>query len=426
MIGEELENRKEQFSQLGISSYDAYLEMEKFDVPKMPRIVVMVDNLSVFREEFQDYEDVMLNICREGLALGVTVIATAKQTSGLSYKFFNNFETRLTFNCTDSSEYSNVFDRCQIRPKNFPGRGLVSIDKEVYEYQAYLPFDGETESQRIEQVRVFISKIAAKYGTERARSVPSIPSVLTEEYWISGAYKFDEFIVPVGLTYSEIEPVTVDLAHVGAVGIYGREGFGKSNLIRLILNYLQRHVFDLPCKAYLIDGYDKQLAEFETYGFVERFTIDCSEFEEIVQNFSDAANARMDILRMGGSLKDEPLLLCVVQNSQIFDASTVSKAISDQFKKLINDAKQLKICFIFSNVDNNPEYSPSEIMKIARDFTQYFLLDDIANVKLFGSSKFNVSDLRPFKKAISLGEGYLYDSRNGIEKIKLVKCERSI
>jgi S-DNA-T family DNA segregation ATPase FtsK/SpoIIIE len=91
---------------------------------------------------------------------------------------------------------------------------------------------------------------------------------------------------------------------------------------------------------------------------------------------------------------------------------------------LLGDAKQLKICFIFSNVDNNPEYSPSEMMRIARDFAQYFLLDDIANVKLFGASKFSTNELKLYKKPIVLGDGYSYDSRNGIEKIKLVKCER--
>ncbi|MGI6084506.1 MAG: hypothetical protein ACOYIF_03565, partial [Acetivibrionales bacterium] len=400
-------------------------EMGTNNKKTMPHIIIMVDNLSAFKETYQDYEDAMINICREGLALGITVIATAKQTAGISYKYLSNFAIRLTFNCNESSEYNNVFDRCYIRPKMIQGRGLVAIDKVVYEYQAYLPFIGETESCRIEQAREFISATAIRCKTERARKIPSIPPVLTCDYWELNPYNFEKYIVPVGLTYNEIEPVTIDLAHVGTVGIYGREGFGKSNLLRAILNYLQLHVFDLPCQAYLIDSYDRQLAEFETFGFVQQITIDCSDFQDIIQQFEDAANKRMDILRMGGNLDNEPLLLCVVQNSQIFGANTIPKAVSDRFKTLINDAKQLKICFIFSNIDNNPEYSPPDIMKIARDFSQYFLLDDMANVRLFGASKFSINELKPFRKLISLGDGYLYDARNGIQKIKLMKCERS-
>ena len=425
MISEEIDSRKEKFSQLGISSFEAYCEMDKESLPLLPRIVVMVDNLSVFREEFQDYEDAMLNICREGLALGVTVIATAKQTSGLSYKYLSNFATRLALNCTESSEYSNVFDRCQLRPKNLQGRGLASIDKAVYEYQSFLPFDGVTESRRVEQVKEFISDMKKQYGTERARNVPSIPPVLTDDYWKTGSFRFDDYVVPVGLTYSEIEPVVIDLAHVGAVGIYGREGFGKNNLLRVILSYLQQRVFDLDCEAYIIDGYDRRLAEFETCGIMQQYTVDCSNFEDIVERLSNAAAARLETLRMGGNLEKNPLLLFVIHNSQIYLANAVSKGSAERFKKLLTDAKQLKICIIISDIENNPEYAPPDIMKIARELPQYFLLDDMANVRLFSSGKFSINDLKPFKKPIVIGDGYSYNPQNGIEKVKYVKCERS-
>jgi S-DNA-T family DNA segregation ATPase FtsK/SpoIIIE len=153
--------------------------MEKSSVPSIPHIIVMIDNLLIFKEVFAEYEDAMLNICREGLALGITVVATAKQTGGLSYRYLSNFSTRLAFNCTESTEYSTIFDKCKIQPKNVQGRGLVAIDKLIYEYQAFLPFDGETESQRIEQAKEFIAGIAKTYGAECARKVPSIPPVLT-------------------------------------------------------------------------------------------------------------------------------------------------------------------------------------------------------------------------------------------------------
>ena len=428
MIREEIADRKETFSQLGIGSYEAYLEQTAS--PDKPQIVIMIDNLAAFKELFQEYEDAMLNICREGLALGVTVIATAKQMMGLSYKYLSNFATRLAFNCTESSEYNNIFDRCPIRPGNVQGRGLVSIEKTVYEYQVYLPFDGivetggeqrRTEGRRIEQAREFVSRMSERYGRRRARAIPAIPPVLTEEYW--EGEEFAPFVVPVALTYSEIEPVTIDLAHVGTVGIYGREGFGKSNLLRAVLTYLQRHVFDLPCEAYLIDGYDRQLAEFETWGFVEQYTVDCADFEDLVQRLADRAKERTDILRMGGNLDEEPLLVCVVQNPQIFTAGTIPKPVCEQFRKLLPEARQMKICFIFSNVDNNGEFTPPDMMKIVREFQQFFLLDDMANVKLFGSSKFSSNDLKPYKKPISLGDGYWYEARNGIEKVKMVKCE---
>ena len=52
-----------------------------------------------------------------------------------------------------------------------------------------------------------------------------------------------------------------------------------------------------------------------------------------------------------------------------------------------------------------------------------FLLDDLANIKLFGSGKFTPADLRQFKKQLLVGDGYMYNARDGLEKIKLVKAD---
>lgn len=431
MMREEVDKRKDAFSRLGVGSYEAYLGA--MSTRPLPRVLVMIDNMVAFKEMYQEYEDDLLNLCREGLALGITLVVTAKQTAGLSYRYMGNFATRVAFNCTEASEYSNVFDRCQIRPQNFQGRGLISIQKIVYEFQAVLPFDGivertqeevrRSESKRIEQIKAFIADVAKKYGNIKAKAVPEIPATLTNDYWSDPSYKFEQFIVPIGLTYNEIEPVTLDLTHVGSLGIIGRECFGKSNLVRIIMNYLQAHVFDFSCEAYLIDSYDRQLKEFETFGFVEQLSIDCGDFEEIIQTFSDKAHDRMEILRAGDSLDNLPLMLCIVQNTQIFAPGVVTKAVSDKFKKILSDGKQLKMCFIFSNLDNNGEFSASDMVKITRELGQYVLLDDLANIKLFGSGKFTPADLRQFKKQLLVGDGYMYNARDGLEKIKLVKAD---
>ena len=132
----------------------------------------------------------------------------------------------------------------------------------------------------------------------------------------------------------------------------------------------------------------------------------------------------MDILRMGGRLEEEPLLLCILQNQQVFAPGAIEKPISERFRKLAADARQLKMFFLFSTLENNGDYSPPEMIKIARECSKYVFLDDIGNIKLLGSSKFTAGELKQFKKKISLGDGYVYDSRDGLEKMKVVKCER--
>lgn len=213
----------------------------------------------------------------------------------------------------------------------------------------------------------------------------------------------------------------MDIATVGSLGILGKEHFGKSNLLRIILEYIQQNVFSLPCEAYLIDDYARQLKEFETFGYVEQISVDCTDLENIIQLFTDKAKERMDIMRSGGDFGQLPLLLCVIQNLQVFSTGAISKTSSDLLKKLLVDAKQLKMCIIFSNLENNSDYSAPEMVKLTRELGKYVLLEDLANIKLFGSGKFTPNDMRQFKKALQLGDGYMYDIRDGLEKIKIIK-----
>lgn len=431
MMEEEVSRRKELFSQFGVSSYEAYLSTA--NACSIPRILIMIDNLAALKDTYPEYENDLLNLCREGLALGITVIATAKQVSGLSYRYLGNFATRIAFNCTESSEYNSIFDRCHLSPQNCEGRGLISIQKVIYEFQAILPFDGiidstqeetvRSEGRRIEQTKQFVAGVNRAYGDIRARAIPEIPPVLTNEYWSRSGLEFGRYIVPIGLAYSEIEPVSIDLAHIGSFGILGREGFGKSNLVSILLSFLQNRVFELPCEAYLIDSYDRQLKQMESFGFVEQYGIDCGDLEGVVQRFESAAQERMELLRAGEALEEQPLLLCVIQNRQIFVPGAVSRTVTDKMKQLMIDGKQLKISFVFSDLDNNGDYNASEMVKLTRELGQYVLLEDLSNIKLLGSGKITPAELREFKKPLLLGDGYLYSARDGIEKIKLVKAE---
>lgn len=61
------------------------------------------------------------------------------------------------------------------------------------------------------------------------------------------------------------------------------------------------------------------------------------------------------------------------------------------------------------------------MVKLTRELGKYVLLEDLANIKLFGSGKFTPNDMRQFKKALQLGDGYMYDIRDGLEKIKIIK-----
>ena len=418
LLQNEIDNRRDKFSDLGIPSFAAYKESES---DAMPRILLIVENLTAFRETYPDYEDAFSNICREGLSVGITVIVTAKATQGF-YRHMNNFSSRIALNCTNVDEYNAIFDRCRLRPSDTEGRGIVSIENSTYEFQAYLPFEGNTETEKSRKVKSFISDINKNFGEHHARAIPSIPAVLTKDFFIEQNIPFNVNGATIGLSYDELEPINIDLFRVGSIGILGREKFGKSNLTRSLLKYLVDRIFEVNAKAYIIDGYDHQLDEFKEFGFVEQLSVDCSDFADIVQKFSDEVKSRADIRKYGGNLEEEPLLLCIVQNAEIFTQGIVDKQTSDTFKQLLSDARGLKICFLFSNLENLGGYTAVEMLKHSRELNQYFILEDISNQRLL---TLNLSPIenRAYQKKVLLGDGYSYNQRDGIKKIKLIKTE---
>jgi S-DNA-T family DNA segregation ATPase FtsK/SpoIIIE len=420
MITTEIAERKELFSNAGISSYKSFIEANPN--AKLPQIIIVIDNLIAFKDTYNSYEERLLSICREGTAFGITVIATAKQTSGLSYKYFSNFPGRIAFNCTESSEYSTVFDRCRRQPKNIPGRGLCSIDKKIYEFHAYMPFYGDSEAKRSAQLSVFTANIVSKHPNRTAKKIPEIPAVLTPEYW-SGT-EFPDYTLPVALTYEGIETVSINLETVSSIGIYGREKSGKSNLLYLILDYLKNGIFTMPSEVFILDGYDRKFTEYASFGFINRITYDISELDEIMEHIENTVEKRRDLLKSGEGLAGEPLILLIINNKNIYQHGAVEKTTTDTLKKLYHICKGLKITFIFSNIDNNGESIPPDIVRLSRELSQYFFFDDLANVKLLGGVKITPSDIKLHSKPIISGEGYTYNSRNGIAKIKAAKHGR--
>src|SRR5690606_35084471 len=83
MIKTEIKDRKNILSKIGITSYLSYKETGNTD---LAHIVVFVDNFIAARELYPDFEEDFLYICREGTALGISMVFTSLQTSGINYR----------------------------------------------------------------------------------------------------------------------------------------------------------------------------------------------------------------------------------------------------------------------------------------------------------------------------------------------------
>lgn len=418
MIRVEMKKRKEVFSKIGITSFSSYKEAGHTDIP---HIVIMIDNFIALKELYPEYEDDILNVCREGIAVGISVVMTSIQTNGISYKYMSNFSNRICLYCNQSDEYGNLFDKCRMEPKNIPGRGLVAINRVVYEYQTYLAFEGAKEIERVERIKTYIQSINAKCAGTAARKIPEVPHTLDAAYVRSTIEDagLSDMQVPIGIDYDTVEYVTIDLSKALTIGVTGREGYGKTNFTKLLISHLQSKIFDSESKVYIIDDYEKQLEPLASFGVVERYSIDISDFENVLTEVEEELQTRLKRVRAEGVevLSEMPLIFIVVQNNDIYTPDGIGKAAVESYKRILKTYRNMKVCFLFSNIANvGIAYGATEMLKLVKEYSYLFVMDDLANLKLLD---INAATLRQYKKLIELGDAYMITEK-GVSKQKII------
>jgi S-DNA-T family DNA segregation ATPase FtsK/SpoIIIE len=423
MLNMEIRERKERFSKIGITSYASFREAGHTD---LPNILVFIDNFLALKELYPEYEEDILYLCREGTSVGISLIITSKQTNGISYKYLSNFSYKFCLYCNQADEYRNLFDKCRIQPLNIPGRGLLELNKNIYEFQAYLAFEGEKEIDRVTAIKKYIDKINIKYRGQKAKRIPEVPQVLDFKFVNDNLHsnKLKPYQLPIGIYYDTVEFTMLDLLKSQLYGITGREAEGKLNLIHIIFHYLFQGISENPVKAYIVDDYRRQLRDLSSYGFVERYTIDANEVEQLLGEFEAELQHRMDILRTAEAetLGSQPLLLLVIQNSFVLETNGLSRNGLETFKKILKVYRQLKVCFIFADVENvQIGYSAPELLKIIRDSKNLFFFDDLSNLKF---TEVSGAHLKHYKKLIESDDAYLITEK-GIQKLKCINGKES-
>ena len=419
LIRKEMKMRKEKFASMGITSFSSYKEAGNNDIPQ---IVIMVDNFLALKELYPGYEDDIVNICREGVAIGISLIITSIQTSGISYKYMSNFANRICMYCNQGDEYGSVFDKCRMTPKNVPGRCLYEINKTVFELQTFLAFEGKKEIDRVEKIKEFVHLINSKYGEEFATRIPEVPKVINRRY-VNNFYKSNEpYVIPVGINYDTVDFVAANLCSITTMAITGKRKYGKTSFVNYIMEYLQRNIFNFESSVYIVDSYEQQLKSLDTMGIVEKYTVDLNDLEMYLSDVEEIMQRRLADVKEEGikCLSSEPLIVFIIQNRDIFANDGLSKKAVEIYKRLIKNYKDMKLLFIFADVDNIPiAYGAPEMLKAIKDVGVLVAMEDLANLKLVD---INVNAARQFKKPIELGDAY-WITDNGIEKIKVVHWE---
>lgn len=419
MLFNEIDERKDRLLRANVSSFKSYKEAGHKD---MPMIVLFVDNFTALKELYLAEEDFLMPLCRNGLSVGISVVMANAHTQGIGYRYLSNFSKRIALYCNDSGEYSTVIEHCRVRPKDVVGRGVIELDKKVYEFQTYCSFAGNTEMKRVEEMNSFIGQIQEHSHGKTAKKIPEIPNKLTERALVEsfGAERKDTYLVPVGVDYTSLMPVSIDLLQVGAFATIGTETPESKFFLQMVVNQLQHNLFSTPAQMYLIDNVQRGLKPYRELGITERYTIDPSEFVECVSEIHGVLRSRFETVNEDGldALRDEPLIFVVVNNADAIAALCKNTTVLGKYKEILDKYASLKICFLYVNIDNLAvnSYSGPEVLKRLKESKSVFFFGPLKKMKFM-----DISDRqqRSFKKERLYGDGYYY-ADGELCKLKIV------
>lgn len=412
----EIETRKEKLMSVGVSSFSAYKEAGRKD---LPQIVVIIDNLTALKELYFEDDDDLLRLCREGLTVGVTMVMANSQTAGIGYKYLSNFSAKIALFCNDSSEYGSLFEHCRETIDDIHGRCIVEIDKTHLDCQTFLAFEGEKEIDRVKEIKQFVSIINSRNPKLNAQIIPVIPDLLTKDFVDStlSGFMTEKYSVVIGLDYGTVSPVTLQLNSLGSpLTITGREGMGRHNFFKYILSMLDRKYHN-QTDVYVIDSINKRLADVSKTDNINAYEFMPEKAEDIIFSIESELKLRYETLASGDDdvISNSNLIVLIINNREVAEIISNNMNLMNSYKNIISKYKNMNVCVLFGDYENtNISYASPEIVKNIRDARHFLYFDDIANLKILDLP---LSVMRQFKKPIDTGDCF-YIKDNECIKIK--------
>ena len=175
LINKEIKDRKTILSNYN-GDFNLYNEMSD---KKLPAIVIILNNYEAFNEMYDmKYDDILLSLTREGSNCGISFIFAVSSYSDMRYRLTQNFKQKIALKVNNEDDYYSIFENVgKKRPSNLFGRGLVSIDGQIYEFQT-------AKSCEPEAFNVFINNFVEglkENNKIKANKIPVLPDRITLE-----------------------------------------------------------------------------------------------------------------------------------------------------------------------------------------------------------------------------------------------------
>lgn len=409
----EIASRKEKLLSAGVSNYLSYKEAGNTDIPQ---IVLMIDNLTALNELYLQDDDTLLTICREGIAVGISVIVANSQTQGIGYRYMSNFASKVALFCNDSGEYSSIFDYCRMQIPSVAGRCIIEKDKQHYECQTYLAFEGEKEHERVDEMRKFVKGENEKNNGLKAKRIPQIPELLLEDDFKNDfGITINNNEIAIGLNYASVNPVFINYMQNNLIAMSGKNINGASKFIE----YFKRTICNIESDVYIVDDYTERFNDISEHENVLLYSKSLQDIKEILVAINNELQERYEERELSGTgyIKKLSPLMLIINSQDACKYISNDNEILELYGNIFSKYKGLKALVVFTETENvSISYSSPEVLKKIRDEGTILAFDDASNIKLVDVP---MAVLKKYKKHLMENDAFLI-SNNELTKIKVV------
>lgn len=248
MLKGEIEKRKKLFVNYN-GDFNFY---NKKSENKMPLITIIVNNYEALYETYQDYEELLVQITRDGSRYGIIFVITTTGTNSIRYRMKQNFKQEYVLQMNDESDYSSVFGNVGgVYPSKCLGRGLIKKDK-VYEFQSAHPYNPDKMSEYIVGVCNKLKEDLKEY----ANRIAVLPEVIKRKDINLKGIDLSE--VPVGIDKDSLKVSTWDFENNYGTIITGSD----MDSIEFFIEPLIRQFEGTNSSVFVLDSYDSLEIDF--------------------------------------------------------------------------------------------------------------------------------------------------------------------
>ena len=381
-----------------------------------PHITFIIENVDSFlaNESYAYYLEKLMSFSRDGLSLGLTMIVTAKDTAGMM-RLLTHYNQKIAL-ALPSNTYLDLFGKKVMEPMKNPGRGLMTIDMTIREFQCYWPFPARKYD---DQLKALIEETSSYENPYKLLSFPDTLTRGNAKDYQSDVPKSDSSMVDLGLEYVRYQHVYADLAKHHIMAIYGKRTEERVAILNMLVDGLIK--YKKNCHFVIFDDGRQEMkalnGRISSLG-QDGLSVDYSS-EKRYKAIQDAYWNRATGELQPQYISDRALVF-IFQSREI-TSQNCKNFYESCFQSIYAKAVNWNCYLIFS--DMRPLVDHDASMNIHK-VQLAFLLDDIADfVRNKGKgtvfSEMDYYELKTKYASCIPGDGYYYDSElDLVHKVK--------